>query len=496
MKKRIVVTVLFLMIIFSSILFVSASAQDKYDTGSYLVTSDKGVKLYQEAEATLEYKINAREGAYLNIITVDGSFGYTVYDSVYGWVDLANGLEYVSQMPAVTPTGKIEGSAGIKLTRLPDKLTYIEGEEAADIDGLEVSLVFDDGVGSMMKVTGYTVSFPDLDTYGEKTVTVYYGGYSAAYGISVVKVPVTGIVLTLPGKTSYIEGEAVSLEGLAVTAYFSDGRNDGNGIRLDKSEYTVSGITEGDTTLLPGTYKVTVTYMYPEITASFHVYVSGKSVSGLKLVKLPVNPTIYQGQNFKNEDFELQATYDNGKTETITEFNIEYDNMQIGTSTARIYYMDKYVAFDYTVLRLEDVGIEVGDTSQVGSYAGSDLDFGKLKVYVIFNSGEKKLLTSGYTLSHNIDTAVIGKYTVTVTYGEYTADFEYTVADRPQRILGDVNGDGNVSAADARLALRASAMLENIDEPSFYAADVDFDDKVSASDARKILRVSAGLDSF
>ena len=496
MKKRVAVFAVILAMILSSVSFVFASAEDVSKTGTYLVLSANGAKLYEEAKTSLDYKINARKGAYLNIIKTDGGFGYTVYDSVYGWVELNGDLEFVSEMPSVTPSGKIEGATGIKITRLPEKLIYVEGEDSADIDGLEVSVIFDDGVGSLMKVTGYTVSFPDLDTYGEKQVTVYYGGYSATYNISVVKVPVTGIVLTLPKKTSYIEGEAVSLDGLEVTAYFSDGRDGGKGIKLDKSEYTVSGVTEGDSTLAPGTYKVTVSYMYPEITSSFHVYVSGKSVTSLKLIKLPANPTLYQGQNFNISDFELQATYDNGITETITDFNIEYDNMQVGTFTARIYYMDKYVAFDYTVLPLEQTGIEVGDTTLVGSYAGSELDFSKLKVYVVYNSGEKKLLQSGYTLSHSIDTSLVGEYPVTVTYGEYTAEFQYTVADRPQRILGDVNGNGTVNAADARLALRAAASLENLDEASFYAADVNFDNKVNAADARMILRVSAGLDHF
>ena len=496
MKKRIVTVLLSALMLVVLLCLFSASAEKQYDQGAYLVTAEGGVKLYASPKKALDYKITALKGAYLNIIETDGDFGYTVYDSVYGWVDLTEGVTFSSSMPAVTDKGKIEGSKGIRITSLPDKLIYIEGEEEADIDGLEVAIVFDDGLGSLLKVDGYTVSFPDLDTHGEKKVTVYYGGYSQTFDIVVVKVPVTGIVLTLPAKTSYIEGEAISLDGLEVTAYFSDGRDGGKGIKLSENEYTVSGIDAGDSSLAPGTYKVTVTYMYPEITSSFYVYVSGKSVTSLKLLSLPQSLTIYQGQSFNNADFELFATYDNGKSETITDFNIEYDNMQTGEFTARIYYMDKYVAFDYTVLELKETGIEVGDTSQVGSYAGSDLDFSKLKVYVVYNSGEKKLLTSGYTLSHEIDTALIGKYPVRVSYGDFSTEFEYTVADRPQRIIGDVTGDGKVLAADARLALRAAARLEILDEASFYAADTDFDDKVTAADARKILRVAAGLDKF
>lgn len=62
--------------------------------------------------------------------------------------------------------------------------------------------------------------------------------------------------------------------------------------------------------------------------------------------------------------------------------------------------------------------------------------------------------------------------------------------------LGDVNEDGKVNAADARLALRKAVGLETYEPGSkkFKACDVNKDGKVNASDARKILRVAVGLD--
>lgn len=60
--------------------------------------------------------------------------------------------------------------------------------------------------------------------------------------------------------------------------------------------------------------------------------------------------------------------------------------------------------------------------------------------------------------------------------------------------LFDVNGDGNISASDARLALRASAQLEILEGNRFNAADVDKNGKITAADARLILRKSAKLD--
>lgn len=60
-------------------------------------------------------------------------------------------------------------------------------------------------------------------------------------------------------------------------------------------------------------------------------------------------------------------------------------------------------------------------------------------------------------------------------------------------IKGDVDGNGKISAADARLALRASVGSEDLSEQQKAAADMNGDGKITASDARDILRKSTGL---
>ena len=62
--------------------------------------------------------------------------------------------------------------------------------------------------------------------------------------------------------------------------------------------------------------------------------------------------------------------------------------------------------------------------------------------------------------------------------------------------LGDVNFDGRITAADARLALRISAKLDIPTEIEALAADANKDGVIHAADARKILRVSAKLEQF
>ncbi len=61
-------------------------------------------------------------------------------------------------------------------------------------------------------------------------------------------------------------------------------------------------------------------------------------------------------------------------------------------------------------------------------------------------------------------------------------------------MIGDVDGNSNITAADARLALRISAKLLIPTEAQKTAADIDKSGNVNAADARKILRIAAQLD--
>ena len=63
---------------------------------------------------------------------------------------------------------------------------------------------------------------------------------------------------------------------------------------------------------------------------------------------------------------------------------------------------------------------------------------------------------------------------------------------------GDVDNNGKVESADARLALRASVKLENYAAGTqpYLAADVDRNGKIESSDARSILRASVNLEKL
>lgn len=95
-----------------------------------------------------------------------------------------------------------------------------------------------------------------------------------------------------------------------------------------------------------------------------------------------------------------------------------------------------------------------------------------------------------------------GIYRQFMFYNRYVKPGYFDVADIPvpgTYLLGDVNLDGKVNAADARLVLRITARLEkypDVGSVVFMNADVNGDGLLTAADARIILRVSAGIASF
>ena len=100
-----------------------------------------------------------------------------------------------------------------------------------------------------------------------------------------------------------------------------------------------------------------------------------------------------------------------------------------------------------------------------------------------------------YSGDFNADVSGSGEYRVRISVkvngekAEKTAEFTYDESV----FLGDVNGDGRITAYDARLVLRYSAKMESFTEKQKGFADVNSDGKITSADARIVLRMAAKL---
>lgn len=74
----------------------------------------------------------------------------------------------------------------------------------------------------------------------------------------------------------------------------------------------------------------------------------------------------------------------------------------------------------------------------------------------------------------------------------------FASADAPDGALlrGDANGDGNITASDARIILRIAAKLDSAEKLVFAVIDVNESGDITAQDARLTLRVAAQLGAF
>ena len=120
------------------------------------------------------------------------------------------------------------------------------------------------------------------------------------------------------------------------------------------------------------------------------------------------------------------------------------------------------------------------------SYQGQPVD---ASCYAVKNEFGKTALTikEGY-----LQTLEPGVYDFTVDFADVKSIPVRLTVLRDQ-LPGDVDNDKLLTAADARLALRAALELETLTERQFAVADADCDGKVSAADARLLLRCTVGL---
>ncbi len=91
---------------------------------------------------------------------------------------------------------------------------------------------------------------------------------------------------------------------------------------------------------------------------------------------------------------------------------------------------------------------------------------------------------------NNSDTKLVSEIVESIETTETT-----TKDDQDSNCLtyGDMDGNGKITAADARMILRISAHIMQIDADSISAADLNGDGKITAGDARQALRIAAHL---
>lgn len=468
------------------------------DAGTYVVTADRTPMISQAGEEG-SFICDVYKGTVVEVTEVRLGYGYVYRKSVSvgGWIRMED-------LRSVDADFAEDNIVGIEIT-LPDKLTYIIGEEEFDKTGLTVWAVYANN--DKIEVTDYTLYKPVLDSLGAKTITVWYRtfgsgrSFTATFTVSVEKVPVKKISVEGTPKTQFIEGQTVSFEGLAVRVQYLDGRNDRvfiwDEIRNNPDfTFTVDNNAPDGQVLTLGSHTVCVSYLYPEHTASYTVEAVERQPLRLEVIQLPYRDYFYSDTRKPDlNGLVLSLVYTNETRETVSHRDVELifdpDAAVSGDNAVTVRY--KGVELQLTLKMIEPslVGIEIADPGKTVYIQGAVFDGTDTVVNGVYDSGSKAELSNWEV--HSFDTQTCGVKTVEIRYGEFSVYFTVYVT-LSGYLNGDADLDGKITASDARAILRHSAGLEMLSGTALFAADRDGDGAIDAGDARLTLRAAVGLE--
>lgn len=228
------------------------------------------------------------------------------------------------------------------------------------------------------------------------------------------------------------------------------------------------------------------------------VYIPGKYIVTASMLRIREKP------NTTSDSLNLIP---NGETVLVTEIKDNWGKVEWGGKTGWIclaYTLRLSTPLSVTSLSADrpavfsDNAITWTALAQGGTSSTYFYSFYVYKDDVKVYSGT---FSTANTISFTPDTKGTYKASVTVMdSGNNTAELigedVICVGDEINFVRGDTDGDGIVTAKDARIALRVSAMMEYITGKNFVCADIDKNGKITSSDARKILRKASRLEDI
>jgi len=308
----------------------------------------------------------------------------------------------------------------IELTKEPDKLMYLTGDEL-DLKGIEITVVYDDGDRVAVHITADHITGFDSSEAGEKTLTVNYGTFTVSFNVMVLEVLEIEITAE-PVKQLYNPGELLDITGLEVTAYYFDGTGRISGIVAEIEKY-LSGFDSSK----PGT--VTVTVSYGGITGLFRVIVSG--IDNIVIEEYPLKTVYRVGEPLSRDGLVVRAEYTQGGFYIVPSSSINlvitgFDSFTAGEKTVTVSYGGVSAEFTVTVIGVTSINIDILPIKTVYK-TGDMLDITGIKVtaFLSDDTEESVTITAANITGFNSNSA--GIKTLSVNYSGASALFDITV---------------------------------------------------------------------
>ena len=137
--------------------------------------TDPSGKVLVEKGSDLRISMIPESGYEVSAIIIDG-ISYVVSENTFIIKDITKNMIVEVEFTKIVK--------GIQVDSLPDKTTYVVGDEL-DITGLEVSLVYDDGSSASIPLDVLVISPMVLNNAGEQEISIDYDGYHTTFDVIV-----------------------------------------------------------------------------------------------------------------------------------------------------------------------------------------------------------------------------------------------------------------------------------------------------------------------
>lgn len=347
---------------------------------------------------------------------------------------------------------------------------------------------------NVVTISGANCLYDLVSQYGNEIYNVVYclgtGGTSGSTHVLYIRAIIDGYVYFADSfgitydRTYYPEGTGTVL---SLERFMSSYK------KMNGNAYGCVYFTNGKTEHLAGSVENP-----DDWENSDTAYIPGKYIVTASMLRIREKP------NTTSDSLDLIP---NGETVLVTEIKDNWGKVEWGGKTGWIcltYTLRLSTPLSVTSLSADrpavfsDNAITWTALAQGGTSSKYFYSFYVYKDDVKIYSGT---FSTANTISFTPDSKGTYKASVTVMdTGNNTAEFigedVICVGDEINFVRGDTDGDGIVTAKDARIALRVSAMMEYITGRNFVCADIDKNGKVNSSDARKILRKASRLEDI
>jgi len=362
-----------------------------------------------------------------------------------------------------TVCGAVRTLVSIALTTKPDKTVYYAGD-AFSAAGGKVTAYYNDGSFSIIDLTEDMVWSYNSYMVGVQSLTVYYNGTTTTLEIEVTEKTVVSISVTSkPSKQIYLEGEALDLTGMVITANYN------NGIGRVVGGYSISGYS-----ITPGTKTITITYEGK--TASFTVTVEAKTVASISVTTKPNKLTYLEGDAFDKTGMVVTVYYNNQTSAVVKDYTVSGYTATAGTKTITVTYGGKTATFMVTVKSRVPSAI----TSSKYTVRGTTIR--KIAAGTAVRTLLSGLNEEIYCRVYNGNTEAAAKEIIATGMTVKLMDGNAVKASYTAVVTGDVNGDGKITITDM-LAVKAHILKKSTLAGAYaQAADTSNDGGISITD--------------